>query len=67
MYRTKPDTFAVIELDEAIRLANSLNIFTCDAYLIRFTNKYKSPQLSKDQSLVISAKLIMAQVIEVTI
>ena len=54
-----------IELDESLKLADELNIYAYDAYLIRCAIKYKSPLLSLDQSLVNSAKLVKAQIIEV--
>ena len=65
-YQKIPIRFVSIELDEAIRLADTLKIYAYDAFLIRCAIKYKSPLLSLDKSLVNSAKLIKAQILEVT-
>jgi len=54
-----------IELDEALKLADTLNIYAYDAYLIRCAIKYKAPLLSLDQSLIHAAKSIKAQIVEV--
>jgi predicted nucleic acid-binding protein len=65
-YQKIPIRFAQIELGEAIMLADTLNIYAYDAYLIRCAVKYRSPLLSLDQSLVNSAKMVNVKVIEVT-
>jgi predicted nucleic acid-binding protein len=65
-YQKIPIRFVDVELDETIKLADSLNIYAYDAYLIRCAIKYKSPLLSLDKSLINSARLVKAQVIEVT-
>ena len=65
-YQKIPIRFVSIELDEAIRLADTLKIYAYDAFLIRCAIKYKSPLLSLDKSLVNSAKLIKARILEVT-
>ena len=54
-----------VELNEAIKLADKLNIYAYDAYLICCAIKYKSPMLSLDKSLVNSAKSINTQIVEV--
>jgi len=64
-YQRIPIRFAEIELDEAIRLADTLDIYAYDAYLIRCAIKYRSPLLSLDRSLVNAARLMKAQVLEV--
>ena len=64
-YQRIPLRMVDVELDEAIKLADKLNIYAYDAYLIRCAIKYKSPLLSLDQSLVNSAKSAKAQVLEV--
>lgn len=65
-YQRIPIRFVEVELDEAMRLAERLDIYAYDAYMIRCAIKYRSPLLSLDRSLVNSAKLVKAQVIEVT-
>ena len=63
-YLSIPIRFVDVELDEVVKLANTLNIYAYDAYLIRAAIKYKSPLLSLDQSLINSAKLVKAQIVE---
>lgn len=65
-YKRIPIRFTKIELDEAVKLADTLKIYAYDAYLIRCAIKYKSPLLSLDKNLINSAKLMKAQVLEVT-
>lgn len=64
-YRMIPIRFVDVELEEAIKLADALNIYAYDAYLIRCAIKYKSPLLSLDQRLVNSAQSAKAQIVEV--
>ena len=64
-YQRIPLRMVDVELDEAIKLVDKLNINAYDAYLIRCAIKYRSPLLSLDQSLVNSAKSARAQVLEV--
>lgn len=63
-YLSIPIRFVDVELDEVVKLANTLNIYAYDAYLIRAAIKYKSPLLSLDQSLINSAKSVKAQIVE---
>ena len=42
-YQRIPLRMVDVELDEAIKLADKLNIYAYDAYLIRCAIKYKSP------------------------
>lgn len=65
-YKRIPIRFAEIELDEAVKLADKLKIYAYDAYVIRCAIKYRSPLMSLDKNLINSAKLINAQVLEVT-
>ncbi len=58
--------FVDVELEEAVRLAGTLNIYAYDAYLIRCALKYKSPLLSLDRRLIQSAQTAKAQIVEVT-
>ena len=63
-YLSIPIRFVDVELNEVVKLANTLNIYAYDAYLIRAAIKYKSPLLSLDQSLMNSAKSVKAQIVE---
>ena len=66
-YQEIPIRFVDVELEEATKLADTLNIYAYDAYLIRCAIKYKSPLLSLDQRLVNSAQSAKAQIVEVNI
>ena len=66
LYQKIPVRFVDVEIEEAIRLADALNIYAYDAYLVRCAIKYNSPLLSLDEGLVQSAKSAKAQVLEVT-
>jgi predicted nucleic acid-binding protein len=66
-YRKIPIRFVHVELEEAVKLAARVNIYAYDAYLIHCALKYKSPLLSLDQRLVNSARLVNAQILEVTL
>jgi predicted nucleic acid-binding protein len=64
-YEKIPIRIVDIELDESVKLANKLNIYAYDAYMIRCSIKYKAPLLSLDKSLINSAISVNAQVIRV--
>ena len=64
-YRTIPIRLVDVELEQSLRIADTLGIYAYDAYLIRCALKYKSPLLSLDQRLANSAKRMKARVIEV--
>lgn len=66
IYQKIPIRMVNVELEETIKLADKLNIYAYDAYLIRCAIKYKSPLLSLDKSLINSAKSVKAQIMEVT-
>ena len=66
VYQKIPIRMVDVELEETVKLADKLNIYAYDAYLIRCAIKYKSPLLSLDKSLVNSAKSVKAQIMEVT-
>jgi predicted nucleic acid-binding protein len=61
-YQRIPIRIVDVELDEAVKLADKLNIY---AYIIRCAIKYKSPLLSLDKSLLNSASLVKTQIIKV--
>ncbi len=65
-YQKIPIRMVDVELEETIKLADRLNIYAYDAYLIRCAIKYKSPLLSLDKNLIHSAKSVKAQILEVT-
>ena len=65
VYRTIPIRLVDVELEQSLRIADTLGIYAYDAYLIRCALKYKSPLLSLDQRLADSAKRMKARVIEV--
>jgi len=56
LYQKIPVRFVDVEIEEAIGLAEALNIYAYDAYLVRCAIKYNSPLLSLDQGLVQSTK-----------
>ena len=64
-YQKIPIRFVDVELDETIKLADNLNIYAYDAYLIRCALKYKAPLLTLDKNLVSSAQSVKAEVLEV--
>jgi len=63
-YRAIPIRLVDVELEQSLRIADTLGIYAYDAYLIRCALKYKSPLLSLDRNLVNSAKRMKARVIE---
>jgi len=65
-YQKIPIRLVDVELEEVIKLADKLNIYAYDAYLIRCALKYKSPLISLDKRLVNSARSVKAQIVEVT-
>ena len=65
VYRTIPIRLVDVELEQSLRIADTLGIYAYDACLIRCALKYKSPLLSLDQRLANSAKRMKARVIEV--
>ena len=65
IYKQIPIRFIEIELEESLRMAYQLNIYAYDAYLLRCAQKYKSPLISLDKTLLKLAKELKLQVIEV--
>ena len=65
-YQKIPVRFVDVELVETIELADVLQIYAYDAYLVQCALKYKAPLLTLDQSLINSAKSVNVQTIEVT-
>ena len=65
VYKQIPIRFVEVELEESLRIADQLNIYAYDAYLLRCAQKQKAPLLSLDQALLRLAKQLKLQVIEV--
>ena len=65
VYKQIPIRFVEVELEESLRVANQLNIYAYDAYLLRCAQKQKAPFLSLDKALLTLAKQLKLQVIEV--
>ena len=63
-YQMIPVRLVDVELDETLRVANSLNIYAYDAYLIRCSVKYRAPLLSLDQGLIHAARTMNIQIVE---
>ena len=66
LYRKIPIRFVDVELEESLKMADTLGVYAYDAYLIRCALKYKSPLISLDRNLVSAAKQMKTKVIEVT-
>lgn len=64
-YQQIPLRFVDVELDASLQIADKMNIYAYDAYLIRAALKYRSPILSLDKYLIQCAKQMKASVIEV--
>ena len=65
IFKQIPIRFVEVELEESLRLANQLNIYAYDAYLLRCAQKQKAPLLSLDKALLALAKQLKLQVVEV--
>lgn len=65
MYLTIPIRMVEVELAEALELAQRLNIYAYDAYLLACAARYKAPLLSLDRDLVAAATTIGLDVIRV--
>lgn len=65
MYKRLPIRFVKVELEATIKIADELNIYAYDAYLIRCAQKYESPLLALDRGLREAAKRFSVEVVEV--
>jgi predicted nucleic acid-binding protein len=65
VYKQIPIRFVEVELEESLRVANQLNIYAYDAYLLRCAQKQKAPLLSLDKALLALARQLKLQVVEV--
>ena len=64
-YQHIPIRFVDIELDESLKIAEDLEIYAYDAYLIQTALKYRSPLLTLHADLIEGAIQVKASVIEV--
>ena len=55
IYRTIPIRLVEVELEEALRFADRLNVYAYDAYLLRCAERYRAPLLSLDRGLLAAA------------
>lgn len=65
MYSKIPIRYVDVELKESLEIADTLDIYAYDAYLIRCALKYRSPLISLDKNLARSARQMKAKVLEV--
>ncbi len=65
LYQQIPIRFVEVDLTSSLELAAQLGIYAYDAYLIQCTLQYKSPLLSLDRNLVVLAKQVKVDVLEV--
>lgn len=65
IYGQIPIRFIEIELEESLRIADELDIYAYDAYLLRGAVKYNLPILTLDQGLKKQAERLGVKVIEV--
>ncbi len=64
-YKKIPIRFVDVELEQSLKIADTLGIYAYDAYLVQCALKYRSPLISLDGNLVDSAQSMKAKVIEV--
>ena len=65
VYRTISLRLVDVEPVESIRIAEQLNIYAYDAYLIRAAEKYRAPLLSLDKGLLAAAERYHIPVLKV--
>lgn len=65
VYRSILLRFVEVELDQSLQIAQRLNIYAYDAYLIRCAQKFRAPLLTLDKGLLYSAKGMNVAVLEV--
>ena len=65
IYQQIPIRFIEIELEESLKIADELDIYAYDAYLLRGAVKYNLPILTLDQGLKERAEQLGVKVIEV--
>lgn len=65
IYLGIPIRFVEVELVDSLQLADDLNLYAYDAYLVRCAEKYRLPLLTLDVKLAEMAKSKKIQVLEV--
>ncbi len=65
IYQQIPIRFVEVELEESLKIADELGIYSYDAYLLRSAVKYNLPLLTLDQGLKEQAERLGVKVIEV--
>jgi predicted nucleic acid-binding protein len=65
IYQLIPIRFVDVDLDATLRIADDLEIYAYDAYLLQAAVKYRSPLLTLDNYLIQCAKQMKVKVIEV--
>jgi predicted nucleic acid-binding protein len=65
-YLQIPVRFVEVELIDSLAIADELDLYAYDAYLLRCAAKYRSPLLTLDKKLILSAKSKKIPVLEVT-
>lgn len=65
VYSRIPVRFVDVDLDEAMRAADQLNIYAYDAYVLVCARSKRCPMLSLDRGLLTAAKRLDIDVIEV--
>ena len=65
IYRKIRVDFVEVELEESLNIAQQLNIYAYDAYLIRCALKYEAPLISLDRGLRGYAQQMNINVLEV--
>lgn len=64
-YQSIPIRFVDVELEGVIQIADQMNIYAYDAYLIRCAEKYRMPLLTLDRALRVHASAYGIQIVEV--
>jgi predicted nucleic acid-binding protein len=66
IYSTISLRLVSVDLVEALRLADQLNVYAYDAYLLCCAQRLKAPLLSLDRALISTARTLGIPVLEVT-
>ena len=65
-YQQVPIRLVDIELEDALHIANTLDIYAYDAYLIQTALEYRAPLISLDTYLLECARRVKVSIIEVS-
>ena len=65
IYQTIPIRFVDIDLGRAIEIAQMLNIYAYDAFMLATAERYKAPLLSLDKRCKDAAQILKLAVLEV--